>query len=305
MSNRLRVFMAVPVLLALGACESSRVGSVHIDPSLQALVPANTVFLSGADVVSVRETKFYQRFLNTINPAQLNTFAGETGIDPRKDLDEILTCSDGTNTALLARGRFAQADLEKRLRANGARAALYKGRSLFVIGSAAVWFPAQSMAVAGQEAALHNVIDAQDGARGVPMDLRTQLDSAPAESQVWLAFVGGVHGIAGAVPANTNLANAAQMLRGIDSGSLGLDLRTGLNLEARVNCKTSDDARHIHDALRGLIGMGRLSTPDNQPDMLKMFDAIEVTQTQTAVHVAAKLPQELVDKFLDVWLKRR
>ncbi len=176
---------------------------------------------------------------------------------------------------------------------------------MYVVGKAAVWFPAKSIAVAGEEAALHNVIDAQDGAHGVPMDLRTQLDSAPPESQVWLAFVGGVPSIGGRIPSNTNLANAAQMLRGVESASLGLDLRTGLNLEARVNCKTNDDARHIHDALRGLIGMGRLSTPDNQPDTLKMFDAIEVTQSQTAVHVAAKLPQDLVDKFLDVWLKAR
>lgn len=305
MRTRDGAFLALPFLVLLGACESSRVGSVHIDPSLQALVPANTVFLSGADVVSVRDTKFYRRFLSTIDPAQLSTFAGETGIDPRKDLDEILTCSDGKNTALLARGRFAQADLEKRLRANGAQAAVYKGRSIFVAGRAAVWFPAKSIAVAGPEAALHNVIDAQDGAHGVPMDLRTELDSAPPESQVWLAFVGGVHGIADAVPSNSNLANAAQMLRGMDAASLGFDLRTGLNLEARIHCKTSDDGRHIHDALRGLIGMGRLSTPDNQPDMLKMFDAIEVTQSQAIVHVGAKLPQDLVDKFLDVWLRRR
>jgi hypothetical protein len=38
--------------------------------------------------------------------------------------------------------------------------------------------------------------------------------------------------------------------------------------------------------------------------MLKLYDAIEVTQQQTRAQVKADIPQELADKFLDLWLKR-
>jgi hypothetical protein len=83
-----------------------------------------------------------------------------------------------------------------------------------------------------------------------------------------------------------------------------MDLSHGLNASAEVNCKTERDAKFVHDMLRGIIGFGRLNTPDKQPEMLKLYDAIEVTQQQTRAQVKADIPQELADKFLDLWLKR-
>ena len=69
-----------------------------------------------------------------------------------------------------------------------------------------------------------------------------------------------------------------------------------------VNCKTERDAKFVHDLVRGLVGFGRLNTPDNQPDLLKLYDAIQVTQQQAQTKVTADVPQELADKFLDLWL---
>jgi hypothetical protein len=51
--------------------------------------------------------------------------------------------------------------------------------------------------------------------------------------------------------------------------------------------------------------MGRLSTKSDQPDMLKVYDSIQVDQDQSSVKISAKLPQDLVDKFLQMWMQRR
>jgi hypothetical protein len=38
--------------------------------------------------------------------------------------------------------------------------------------------------------------------------------------------------------------------------------------------------------------------------MLKLYDAIQVTQQQTRTKVVADIPADLADRFLDMWLKR-
>jgi hypothetical protein len=81
-------------------------------------------------------------------------------------------------------------------------------------------------------------------------------------------------------------------------------LSHGIDGVVYVNCTTERDARFIHDLLRGLIGFGRLNTRDDQPEMLKLYDAIQVTQQQQQAKVTAVVPQELADRFLDLWLKK-
>jgi preprotein translocase subunit SecD len=100
------------------------------------------------------------------------------------------------------------------------------------------------------------------------------------------------------------MANILQSLRSVNTTTLGMDLSNGFRVTAEVNCNTERDAKFVHDLLKGVIGLGRLNTPDNQPQMLRLYDAIEVTQQQTRTQVKADIPQELADKFLDLWLKR-
>ena len=86
--------------------------------------------------------------------------------------------------------------------------------------------------------------------------------------------------------------------------AFGADFSKGLNLTVRLDCGTNDDARHVHDALRGAIGMARLSTPDNQPELLKVYDAIQVAQINSRVEVNGDLPGDQVDRILTLWLKK-
>ncbi len=289
----------------LTACDSGRVGAVHINPALQSLVPGNTTMLAGADIDSLRNTEFYQRAIRVAGADGLDSLTRLTSIDPRKDVREVLTCSDGKSAVVLARGRWDNGAVEQRLPANGAVRSDFHGRTLYTAGPNAVWFPRSGVAAAGPTAAVKQLIAAQAGAHGVPDALRDKLNSVPESSQFWLAYLGRPATLAPQAPQGSTLGNILQMVRGVNGLVLGLDLRTGLHLEAQVSCDAEDDARRVRDALRGLIGMGRLSTPDNQPDLLKVFDAIEVNRDHTAVSVRAKLPQTLVNQFLDTWLKRR
>ena len=48
----------------------------------------------------------------------------------------------------------------------------------------------------------------------------------------------------------------------------------------------------------------RSNTPDNHPELLQLYDAIQVTEQQNHTQVMAQIPADLADRFLDLWLKR-
>jgi len=295
-------FLPLIAFLVLAACQPKQSASLHASPSLEALVPADTVVVLGVNLAVIRDTALYQKLLARVPLPQLDSFTQQTGLDPRKDLSEVLLCSNGKSAVLLVRGKFRIADLEARFKSKGVTPSSYKGHSLFGDDRAAVTFLDDSTAVGGAPAELHALLD-RPGA-GLPVPLRDLLRSLPAGDQVYAALIGGVENLKLPLPREGNLGNIMQALRSVQSASLGLDLSKGLDAVAVVNCNTERDAKFVHDLVRGLVGFGRLNTPDNQPDMLKLYDAIQVTQQQAQTKVTADVPQQLADKFLDLWLKK-
>jgi len=291
--------------VALTACQPKQSASLHVSPALETMVPSDTVVVLGVNLATIRDTAIYQKLIARVPLPQLERFAQQTGLDPRKDLSEILICSNGKTALLLVRGKFRLTDLEARFKSNGVTPSNYKGHALFGDDRAAVTFIDDSTAVAGSPADLRVLLDQSSGAgRGLPVALRDLLRTLPAGDQVYAALTGGVANLNLPLPREGNLGNVMQALRSVDSAMLGMDLSKGLDAVAVVNCNTEGDAKFVHDLVRGLVGFGRLNTPDNQPDLLKLYDAIQVTQQQAQTKVKADVPQELADKFLDLWFKK-
>src|SRR5580704_8618622 len=276
----MRPLWAALLCLVLAGCQARKSQSLHIDPELETLVPADTVFVVGANVDAIRDTPVFQKLLGRMPLPQLDEFAQRTGLDPRKDLSQLLTCSNGKTGLLLARGKFKTQELEARLAANGAKPFVYKKYNLFGDERAAffVWNP--STVIAGPAADLRSIID-QSGARGLPPAIRDLLRSLPANDQIYAALAGGLEGLNLAIPQDSNLGNITNVLRSMDSATLGMDLRSGIAVTAEVTSKTERDAKFVHDMVKGMVGFGRLNTPDNRPEMLKLYDAINVEQQQT------------------------
>ncbi len=299
----MRYLLTVALCLALAGCQSKKPGLLHIDPALEALLPQDTIFVVGANLDAIRNTTVYQKLLSRAPLPQLDDFARQTGLDPRKDLSQILSCSNGKHGLLMARGKFNRADLEARLERQGAKPISYKNHRLFGNENQAITFLNDSTAVAGPASELRTILDGHTTA-GLPPALRDLLRTLPQSDQIYAALNGSLAGLNLAAPENSNLANIMQALRSVNNATLGMDLSSGLQLVAAVNCNTERDAKFVHDMLKGVIGLGRLNTPDNQPEMLKLYDAIQVTQQQTHAEVQANISQAQADKFLDLWLKR-
>jgi len=291
-------------LIAICGCRDKKPGNVRIDPALEALVPSDTVFVVGGNVDAIRQTAVYQKLLSRTPLPQLDEFTRQTGLDPRKDLSQILSCSNGNNGVLMARGKFNIGDLEARLAARGATKTGYKNHNVFESGRVAVSFLDDSTAVAGRPVEVREVIDRSESkGGGFSPAVRDLIRTIPPDDQVWAVLTGGLQNLNIAAPPGSNLGNIVSALKTIDTAVIGMDLASGLKFNAEVACQTERDAKFVHDMVRGVVGFGRLNTPDNHPEMLKLYDAIKVTQQQNRTVVTAEIPPDLADQFMDMWLK--
>jgi hypothetical protein len=286
----------------LVSCQSRKPALLHIDPVLESLVPDDTVFVVGANVDAVRNTTVYQKLLSRVPVPQLEEFTQRTGLES-KDFSQILACSNGKNAVLMVKGKFNRADLEERLERNGAPSFAYKNHHLFGNDNQAIAFLNDSTALAGRTNEIEPMLDGRKTA-GLPQTLRDLLRTLPQNDQIYAALTGGLAGLNLSAPPNSNLAQIMQALKSVNTATLGMDLTKGFDLIAAVNCNNQGDARFVHDLLKGVIGLGRLNTPSDKPELLKLYDAIQVTQQQTHAEVKADISQDLADKFLDLWLKR-
>ena len=136
-------------------------------------------------------------------------------------------------------------------------------------------------------------------AGGVPQALREKLRAIPPQSQIFGAGLGGSLPVPEALPGQGNLANLQNLLKALVGWTLAADLRSGVKLSTEAAYKTAQDAKQIHDALKGLLGIARLSTPTDAPEVLQVYDAIKISIDNNTVAVSAQIPAQAVEKAVD------
>src|SRR2546430_10080833 len=90
--------------MALTACTSAEPGRTTIDSTLAAMVPPDATMLAGLRMADIRATPLYQKMLARKHLDRLDEFARQTGFDPRRDVRELLSASNGKNSIVAARG---------------------------------------------------------------------------------------------------------------------------------------------------------------------------------------------------------
>jgi hypothetical protein len=89
------------------------------------------------------------------------------------------------------------------------------------------------------------------------------------------------------------LSNIDGFVRGVTAGAA---VDSGIDFRADFDCISNEGAQRVHDALRGGIGLARLTTDDNALDMLRLYDSVKVSKDNQQVRVSADLAGDLVDK---------
>ena len=144
-------------------------------------------------------------------------------------------------------------------------------------------------------ARLHESIDRL--AQSAKLDERwvAGLRSLPSQTHLWFLGTGGA---TLNLPKGTNLGNLDKILASVDQIAAWADLSDGLRLTAKASARDAESAKQLHTQLRGLIGMGRLSTPDNKPELLKLYDGIQTKLDGKKLDVDIDIPAATLELLL-------
>ena len=289
---------ALAALMIAAACSKNRSGGAAVDGAFRSAISPDAQTLFSVKLDKLKASDLYRRHRQQLDLPQLNALAERVGLDPRRDLSNMLLVWDGKHLLLLAQGSLSQVNLEEKLTAGGAQRVAFKNFTLFARGTDAVAFPERGLAIAGTTASVQQSLEwRSSGGGAVPAELRERMGEIPADAQVWEVSRGGVP--AANFPLRSDVESALSNISAFITGtSMGIRFDSGSHLQARIVCQSPEGVQRVHDALRGLIGLARLSTNDNELDLLRMWDAVSISKDQQAVRVQADLPADLSDKLI-------
>lgn len=300
MPSRRLVALACALVLFV-SCRPKPREDIFIDPALALLVPADTVSLAGVRMEKLRATPAFQKYFLNSKSSQFEKFREQTGIDPKKDVWELLIAGTRTGAVVVCRGKFSEFGMEPKLPYPEAKRYSYRGYSLVGNEQYALVYLNPSTAMAGPVALLHHVLDSRDkGILGIPNALQPLIKNVPVDSQLWIA--GDIAAQMQALNPKTagELGNFGQFAGSIQSAQGSIDLRSGLKLAMVADCRSPQDAERLNSTFRALAGMGRLSTPPERLDLMHAWDALHSEiRNQKSVSVGATLTEPELEALLD------
>lgn len=282
-------------LLVLVGCGASGPQLVPIDPALATLVPPDTRLLVGIRVDKLRETETAEQLLFEVaTPASLATFIEDTGLDPAKDLWELLFAHNGSDGVLMVRGRFSAMGLEPRFEREGVQRTPYRGQNLIGDDNAAVLFVNATTALLGSPPMLKSIVDSRAEYSGIPEPLMLRISTLDPGSHVWAVSSGG--GLDSPLPAG-NLANLYQFTGKVEGFTLSANFGSGLSLLVRGECPTPEAAENLLGGVKAMLVLARLGAKE-QPAMAALVDAIGLVRKENSVELSASLAPELLEHLV-------
>jgi len=291
--------------MIMAACRTRQSAGISIDRPVRRTISPDTRELAGIDLAAIKNTEFYKREGGRLNVPDLDSLGERVGLDPRRDISRVVAAWDGKKYFVIVQGRFSPTDLERRLTVAGAHQTQYRKYKLVGDLSNSIAFLNQGLAIAGPLDVLEPAIDRfEDGHGGVPENLQQQLNRIPKGDQVWLASTGGLPFVEMRMRSDIESA-LSNIVDYVSGSSAGIKVDTGIHLQAEISCVSEQGAKRVHDALRGFIGFGRLSTKDNETDLLRIYDSIQVDQKQQTVQIRSDLTGDLADTLLNRFLSAK
>lgn len=283
-------------LILAGCRPSGHEGTVFVDPALLSLVPSDTVFLGGARMDALAKTPTYQKHFSSVVFPGAEAFVQATGVDPQRDLWQLLAASNGKQFVWLVRGRFSNGGAEPRLNLPNSRRLAYKGYAITGNDAFGLAFLNASTAVAGGLDAVKLVLDGRERSGPTPA-LMALLRTVPRQAQLWAVGLGPLPELGAVVPKDGAWINADKLFASLRSFALYADLSSGLELHARGLTASDEEAQRLTAAMKGLVGFARLSTPSQDAELLRAWDAVKVRQDGPSAQVEATMDQALLEQL--------
>ncbi|MBI3665872.1 MAG: hypothetical protein HY236_06545 [Acidobacteria bacterium] len=307
---------------------------VELDRSIVALLPANATTLVGVNVERLKGTPIYRYVEDESRKkdgqSHFDEFSAMTGLDPRRDVDRLLIAAWGNGAARsgtgqtqfvgVARGRFQAANLTQLIKEKKGTVENYRGFEIFspeekaaaipnVQGNqrheqGAFTFLDDKTALAGSLEAVKAAIDRKVGGGPTLLDntaLLSRAQTISATNQVWAVSQKPGDVMAQALPKEgpAESSNFARVFSSMQNSTFALDFMNGLELHAGGVCQSPQDAKTLADAARGMVAFGRLSASQKDPEMMTLFDGIQIEERGAELGVTVRIDLASFEKLLE------
>jgi hypothetical protein len=239
----------------------------------------------------------YQKLTAQQKLPSLDQFARETGFDPRRDVREILLTTSPAGTALIARGKFNL----KQDPAPGMKLVRYGQYNIHVLDTNGFCILDNSLAAAGDVPAIEAALDEwQHGTHKAAQPLLATVASVTVDTPLWGTSSGFATFLAGNLPRAGNGVDFSAIFKGIESTWFSATVNSGFHASIHATAAAEKDAINLRDTAKGLIGLGRLMTPPDKPDLVRFWDGITVDQTGRFFTLNADLGGDLIDQMVQM-----
>ena len=297
------------LLLAAGFSTGIAYAAPRIDNVLIRMVPPGPTSLVGAHMDQLTASELYQKLIAQQKMPQLDQPRVDTALDPRAATQKRSPLVNGPQgSVLLARGTFnLKADpiagmtvirhgqySIRTLPASNAPAATPGVPSGFCVLDS-------TLAAAGEVPAVEAALDewAQQGVHKAAEPLLTAVTSVSDQAALWGVSTGFAKFLASNLPGAGNGIDFSAIFRGIESSWFSASVGTGLQASIHCATATEKDAMNLRDAAKGLIGFGRLSVPQNKPDLLRFWDAFtDLTSRGRLFALNLDISGDLIDQMV-------
>ncbi|MGH9667161.1 MAG: hypothetical protein ACRD9L_22280, partial [Bryobacteraceae bacterium] len=220
--------------LLFAALLATAASCAAVDASLLDLVMPDAKVVSGIHVDQTKATPFGRYVLSRMQTGDqdLRKFMDQTGFDPRRDLNEILVASTGTegasHTLILGRGAFDAARMTSAAKQAGATLIRYHGIDILqhkehdTDGGIALLDG--GTAVIGDLASVQAAIDRRNSGSASPVALADKVRKVSTANDVWFLTLGPPSAFLNGKIADPNLNGAMKgdMLQSVEEASGGL-----------------------------------------------------------------------------------
>ena len=307
------IVVALGVIAGLGALwlDSAR-AAVGPLPAEALVLPADARFVMGLDVKRFTASPFYARFASQrgMRPEALRELEEKTGLDPARDIDQIVIAGQGgggatTKGLALALGRF---DLYKLGRAietapkakvstlnhEGITVYLFDaearepGALAFLDERSLLFGPRQRV-----EAAISSRTQGQAPLRSNAA-LMALLEKVKGGSTFWM--VGDqslLAGLPASIPAPGG-EGATVSLPALRSLIVTGDLDPQVSLAITGEASDEIAARNLADVVRGFLALANLQA-GQRPELARLTSAVSVATEANRVLVSARVPYEVLE----------
>lgn len=280
------------ILILLAA--STAFAQPIVDNVLVKMVPPGTTSLVGSHMDRLEATDFYRKLVDQQKLPSVDQFALETGFDPRRDVREVLYASSVLGSVMLARGTF-----NLRHTPQSAKLVRHGEYSVQTFGDHGYCILDRTLAVAGDLKMVEAALDEwKAGKHRTAQPLLSRAGGIDRESQFWGVSTGFAGFLADHMPRSSSGIDFSRIFNGLSDTWFDAAFTTGFKGQIHGVANTDQDASNLRDAAKGLIGFGRLSVPENRPEMLKLWDGITVEQQGRTISIKADIPQAMIDDLV-------